>query len=94
MSERLAAAFKRIAEQLPEYEQDALADRLLKLIESDERDWDLLFESSADQLEKLADRALAEYSAGRAEVLDPNSDVDPLSTKGLRRLPSLSLRAS
>jgi len=71
MSDRLAAAFKKIAEQLPEYEQDALADRLLKLIESDERDWDALFESSADQLEKLADRALAEHSAGRAEVLDP-----------------------
>ena len=71
MSQRLAEAFKKIAEQLPEYEQDALEDRLLKLIESDERDWDSLFNVSADQLEKLADRALAEHSAGRTEVLDP-----------------------
>jgi hypothetical protein len=71
MSQRLAEAFKKIVEQLPEYEQDALGDRLLKLLESDEHDWDSLFKSSAEQLEKLADRALAEYSAGRTEVLDP-----------------------
>ncbi len=70
MSKRLAEVLKKISKQLLEYEQDALADRLLKVI-VDGHDWDSLFASSADQLEKLADRALGEYSAGRTEVLDP-----------------------
>ncbi|MGA6971181.1 MAG: hypothetical protein WBY93_06090 [Candidatus Binatus sp.] len=70
MSELLAKVFKKVSEELPECEQDAFAEWLLQLIENDERLWDARFAASADKLEKLADRALAEYAEGRTEVLD------------------------
>ena len=70
MTELLAKAFKKVSEELPEYEQDAFAEWLLQLIENDEREWDALFAASADKVEKLADRALAEFSEGRTEILD------------------------
>src|SRR5882762_206352 len=37
MTELLEKAFKKISEELPEFEQDAFAQWLLKLIEDDER---------------------------------------------------------
>jgi hypothetical protein len=61
---------KKVSEELPEYEQDAFEQWLLKLIENDERLWDAQFAGSADKLEKLADKALTEYAEGRTEVLD------------------------
>ena len=70
MTELLAKVFKKVSEELPEYEQDAFAQWLLKLIEDDERQWDAQFAGSADKLEKLADKALTEYAEGRTEVLD------------------------
>jgi hypothetical protein len=70
MSELLAKVFKKVSEELPECEQDAFAEWVLQLIENDERLWDARFAASADKLEKLADRALAEYADGRTEVLD------------------------
>jgi DNA topoisomerase IA len=70
MTELLAKVFKKVSEELPEYEQDAFAEWLLKLIENDERQWDALFAASAEKLEKLADQALTEYTEGRTEVLD------------------------
>jgi hypothetical protein len=70
MSKLLAKVFKKVSEELPEYEQDAFAEWLLKLIESDEHQWDAQFTASADKLEKLADKALKEYAEGRTEVLD------------------------
>jgi hypothetical protein len=70
MTELLAKAFKKVSEELPEYEQDAFAEWLLQTIENDEREWDALFARSADKLEKLADKALAEYAEGRTEILD------------------------
>jgi hypothetical protein len=70
MTELLKQAFEKVATELPEYEQDAFAQWLLKLIESDERQWEAQFTSSAANLEKLADKALAEYLEGRAEILD------------------------
>ena len=70
MSELLAKVFKKVSEELPECEQDAFAEWLLQLIENDERLWDARFAESADKLEQLADRALAEYADGRTEVLD------------------------
>jgi hypothetical protein len=70
MSDLLAKAFKKISKELPEHEQDAFAQWVLQLIESDERDWDAQFAASADKLEKLADKALAEYAAGRTETMD------------------------
>ena len=70
MSELLAKVFKKVSEELPECEQDAFAEWLLQLIENDERLWDARFAASADKLETLADKALAEYAEGRTEVLD------------------------
>jgi hypothetical protein len=70
MSDLLAKAFKKISEELPEHEQDAFARWVLQLIESDDRDWDAQFAASADKLEKLADKALADYAEGRTEILD------------------------
>jgi hypothetical protein len=70
MTELLAKVFKKVSEELPEYEQDAFAQWLLKLIEDDEHQWDAQFGGSADKLEKLADKALTEYAEGRTEVLD------------------------
>ena len=71
MTELLEKAFKKISEELPEFEQDALAQWLLKLIEDDERQWDAQFAASAEKLEALADKALTEYAEGRTEALDP-----------------------
>ena len=70
MTELLKQAFDKAAAELPEYEQDAFAEWLLKLIESDERQWEKRFADSAAKLEKLADQALAEYLEGRTEILD------------------------
>src|SRR5271156_6610725 len=70
VSKLLAEAFKKVSEELPEYEQDALAEWLIQVIETDEREWDALFAASPDILEKLADQALAEYSEGQTDVLD------------------------
>ena len=71
MTELLEKAFKKISEELPEFEQDAFAQWLLKLIEDDERLWDKQFNASAEKLEALAQKALTEYAEGRTEVLDP-----------------------
>jgi hypothetical protein len=70
MTKLLAKVFKKVSEELPEYEQDAFAEWLLKLIENDEHQWNALFAASADKLETLADKALKEYAEGRTEVLD------------------------
>jgi len=70
MSELLAKVFKKVSEELPEPEQDAFAEWLLQLIENDERLWDAQFAASADKLETLADRALAERDGGCSETLD------------------------
>lgn len=70
MTELLEKAFARAAE-LPQQEQDALAQWILDILEED-RQWDESFVNSADALAKLADEALAEYRAGRTQVLDPD----------------------
>jgi hypothetical protein len=70
MTELLAKAFKKISEELPEFEQDAFAQWLLKLIEDDERQWDAQFGASPEKLEMLANKALTEYAEGRTNVLD------------------------
>jgi hypothetical protein len=71
MTELLAKAFKKISEELPEFEQDAFAQWLLRLIEDDEHQWEAQFNASAEKLEMLANRALTEYAEGHTEVLDP-----------------------
>ncbi|MEA2693103.1 MAG: hypothetical protein QOJ16_2490 [Acidobacteriota bacterium] len=71
MTRRLNQAFAEAA-QLPEPEQDALADWLLAELES-ERRWDEAFSKSTDALDRLAEEALAEHRAGRTQDLDPEN---------------------
>ncbi len=60
------------ARELPESEQDAIAQILLDEIES-ERKWDELYSKSPEKLQKLADKAWAEHEAGQSEPLDPDA---------------------
>jgi urease gamma subunit len=60
----------RVARELPESEQDALAATILAEIE-DERRWADLFAQSPDTLAELAREALEEHRAGRTLPLDP-----------------------
>ncbi len=69
-TELLKRAFAEVAEKLPDFEQDALAESLLAAIEADAQ-WEATLSSSRDKLERLADRALKAYQAGDTELLDP-----------------------
>ena len=69
MTHLLEKAFVE-ASKLPEPDQDTFARWILDELESDQR-WDQAFATSATQLERLADEALAEYRAGRTKALDP-----------------------
>jgi len=69
MTTLLEQAFAEAA-KLPAQEQEALAAWLMEELKSDRR-WSQLLESSADVLDQLADEALADFRAGRTEVLDP-----------------------
>jgi hypothetical protein len=68
LSERL----KTVLEQLPEHEQDRVADFLLDLMAKDEAQWEATFAQSGDKLQQLRDEALTAYRAGRTRVLDPD----------------------
>lgn len=70
MTKLLEKAFDAVS-KLPEQEQDAIAAWILEEIAS-ERRWEELFAQSPQALEQLADEALAEFRAGRTQVLDPN----------------------
>lgn len=70
MTTKLEKAISAL-EDLPENEQDAVADWLLAELES-ERRWDELFARSPALLEKMAAEALAEHRAGRTVELDPD----------------------
>jgi hypothetical protein len=69
MTTFLEQAFAEAA-KLPAQEQNALAAWLLEELTS-ERRWSHLLVSSSDVLDQLADEAVAEYRAGRTQVLDP-----------------------
>lgn len=69
MVSRLEEALAEVA-KLPPDEQEALADWLLAELAS-ERRWSKAFADSTGQLSLLANEALAEYHAQRAEPLDP-----------------------
>ena len=68
MTKLLEKAFSQ-ASQLSSEEQDALADWLLKELESESL-WDKLFAESQDELSKLAANALVEHRRGGTEELD------------------------
>lgn len=59
------------AKMLPQADQRALAERFTAEI-SDEHNWQRSFAASRVRLGELADEALAEYRAGRTQVLDPD----------------------
>ena len=62
MTKSLQKAFK-LAQALPNEEQDALAALIVDELESSRR-WREAFERSGDKLDELAEEALAEYRAG------------------------------
>jgi hypothetical protein len=70
MTKLLEQAIERVR-QLPETEQNAIAQIVLEEIES-ERQWDERFSKSSDKLRILADSAWAEHEAGKTEELDPD----------------------
>ena len=55
---------------LPEEQQDAVAGFVLSEIEADHR-WAATSLQHADKLRKLANKAPADFQAGRTSVLDP-----------------------
>ena len=70
MTDLLKQAFAQ-ASKLPPKQQDAIADWLLKELES-ERRWDESFAESQDALLKLGSAALAEHRRGNSQELDPD----------------------
>ena len=72
MTELLRKAFERVSAELPDYEQDEIARRLIAAVEDDNRRWDSVFALFPDRARRLADQALDDYRAGRTEPLDPD----------------------
>ena len=70
MTALLEQAMSRI-QQLPEDEQNAMAEIILAELEDESR-WDAAFAKSHDLLERMADEAEAEDSAGKTRELDPD----------------------
>ena len=72
MSELLAKVFKKISEELPEDEQDLLAQRLLNFLEDEDAQWDATLSSPAnsEKLNKLVSKAREHFEGGRTEPLD------------------------
>jgi hypothetical protein len=70
MTQLLKRAFDKISEELPESEQDRIAQALIDLVERDDAEWDALLAKNPDKLRKMADRALEDYLAGRTTLLD------------------------
>lgn len=65
MTKLLSKAFESVA-KLPENLQDEIAEQLLEDIQAEFR-WDDTFAKSQNQLGKMADKALAEYKAGKTK---------------------------
>jgi hypothetical protein len=70
MSKLLEEAFTKLSE-LPEADQDSVATWLLGELVS-EGNWKKILSESGEELERLADEALAEHSAGHTKELDPD----------------------
>lgn len=67
MTKLLEKALEEVA-KLPASEQDAMAAIVLEELASEQR-WAESFAKSQEQLSKLAEKALAEYNAGRTKPL-------------------------
>ena len=70
MTKLLERAFAE-ASKLPSPEQDAIADWLLKELESEKR-WAKTFATSQDALSALAAEASSEHRRGETKDLDPD----------------------
>jgi hypothetical protein len=74
MSALLDKAFRKISEELPEPEQDLLAERLIHLLEVEDAQWDALLDPASDlasqKFDALINKARAHFEAGRTEILD------------------------
>ena len=69
MTDLLKKAFE-VVSQLPDDEQDAMAELLLAELAS-EKKWEERFAKSQDSLSLLAQEALDEHESGETEVLAP-----------------------
>ena len=67
MTNLLTQAFQQAA-GLPENLQDQLAQEVMEEIEY-ERRWDKTLAESQDKLDQLAEKALAEYKAGKTKEM-------------------------
>ena len=67
MTPLLAKAFEEVS-RLPEDLQDEIAERLLEDVEGESR-WDETLASSPQTLEKLANKALGDFRAGRTKKM-------------------------
>lgn len=67
MPSLLSKAFKELS-KLPKSVQDEVASELLEDIESEFK-WDKALAESQDKLEKLADKALKDFKAGRTKKM-------------------------
>jgi hypothetical protein len=67
MTKLLSQVFEKAAE-LPEDLQDQLAQEMLDEIEGESR-WDQTLANSQDKLEKLAEKAVQDYRAGRTKEM-------------------------
>ena len=70
MTKLLKKVFEGLS-KLSEAEQDAVAAILLEELEREDR-WSAAFDDSRDELDRLAEEALAEYRAGKTLPLDPD----------------------
>ena len=68
MTQLLEKAFAK-ASELPEQDQDAIAEMVLAELASEER-WNDLFAKSQDLLAELAQEALADHRAGKTQPLE------------------------
>jgi len=67
MTTLLTEAFKK-ASRLPVTIQDEIANQLIEDIEN-EIGWETAFEKSQDKLDKLAEKALRDFEAGRVKEM-------------------------
>lgn len=70
MTQLLEKVITEVA-KLPDVEQNALAEWLLRELSS-ERTWEKAFAESEETLEKLAEEALKQHKQGKTKPLDPD----------------------
>ena len=71
MTQLLEKAYAQVT-QLPNSEQDAIANLILEAL-ADEEQWTEQFANSQDALAKLAHEAMTEHNSGLTLPLDPKS---------------------